>query len=65
VWRFVRNARVEVVEGARVLLVLAAKAARLATASFQHGASSTRGRLFVAVDWVDIRQYVVGSMSCG
>ena len=45
VWRFVSNAGVQVVEGARALVVLAAKAAG--------------GRLFVAVDWVDIGPYKV------
>jgi hypothetical protein len=45
VWRFVRNAAVQVVEGQRALVTLAAKAAG--------------GRLFVAVDWVDIGQYKV------
>jgi hypothetical protein len=45
VWRFVRNTGVHVVDGARALVCLAAKAGG--------------GRLFVAVDWVDIGQYKV------
>ena len=42
VWRFLRNERVVVSDGARALLALAGKA--------------SRGRLVVAVDWVDVRQ---------
>jgi hypothetical protein len=45
VWRFVRNARVQVVEGVRALVCLSAKAAG--------------GQLFIAVDWVDIGRYKV------
>jgi len=45
VYRFLKNQRVELAEGARVLLHLAARAAG--------------GRLVVAVDWTDIRQYKV------
>ena len=45
VWRFLRNRRVDVVEGMRSLVGVAAKA--------------SGGRLIVAVDWVDVRQYKV------
>ena len=45
VYRFLRNHRVEVAEGARALIRLAARAAG--------------GRLVVAVDWTDIRHYKV------
>lgn len=45
VWRFLRNQRVEVAEGMRAVACLAAKAAR--------------GRLVVAVDWVDVGRYKV------
>ena len=42
IWRFLRNERVTVADGARALLLLAAKA--------------SAGRLVVAVDWVDVRR---------
>jgi hypothetical protein len=42
VWRFLRNPRIEPVDGARALVVLASKACK--------------GRLIIDVDWVDIRQ---------
>ena len=45
VYRFLKNHRVEVAEGARALIHLAARAAG--------------GQLVVAVDWTDIRQYKV------
>ena len=45
VYRFLKNQRVEVAEGARALIHLAARAAG--------------GQLVVAVDWTDIRQYKV------
>jgi len=44
-WRFLRNGGVEVVEGARALVYIAAKA--------------SQGQLFMAVDWVDIGRYKV------
>lgn len=44
-WRFLTNPRIEVVEGARALACLAARAAG--------------NRLIVAVDWVDVGQYRV------
>jgi hypothetical protein len=45
IWRFLRNPKVDVVEGLRALVHLAAK--------------HSGGRLVVAVDWVEIRQYKV------
>lgn len=45
VYRFLRNTRVEATEGCEALVVLAARRAN--------------GRLFVAVDWTDIREYKV------
>jgi hypothetical protein len=45
VWRFLRNQRVEVTEGMRAVACLAARAAR--------------GRLVVAIDWVDVGRYKV------
>jgi hypothetical protein len=45
IWRFLKNNLVDVHEGAKELIHIAAKAAR--------------GRLFVAVDWVDKGQYKV------
>ena len=45
IWRFLSNPRVDVVEGLRTLVKLAAK--------------HSGGRLVVAVDWVEVRQYKV------